>query len=580
MSSASDALSKSRGLHDEQRDDDLDLPPGDSTELGFVDADHEVALTQAADDLRDIKSVTDAALSYLDVDELLGALLDRVLELLSCDTAAVLILDPSSQQLVARAARGLEEEVRQGVRIPVGVGFAGHIASERRPVVLDEVNETTVANPILWEKGISSMLGVPLVAAGTLIGVLHVGSFGERKFDAKDAMLLELVADRIAAAVQVSQAESERIAAGVLQRSLLPSALPPHPRIEFASRYSPAQRGGIGGDWYDAFELPTGQVWVMTGDVVGHGLRSAIVMGRLRSALRAYALLGMTPEDVLQGANRKLQLFEPGAIATVVCIAISPPFDEIRVATAGHPPPVLACPGDEPRLLYTPPAPPLGVVDDLAAHSTKWSIVERSVLVLYTDGLIERRGESLTEGLERLRSHVRIDEPDRLCRQLMDVLIADYVPDDDVALLAVRIDPDSQRPAEIPFDSGDASIVRSALFPCDPKSVAAARRFISQCVEQLGLQTMPEVTLLTSELAANAVLHAHSPFDVTVEKLQTGGARVEVRDFGGGRPELLDRPIASVGGRGLQIVDLVATTWGVDERQGGSGKCTWFTVEI
>ena len=122
--------------------------------------------------LRDIQSITDAALSRLDGRELLVELLDRMREILQVDTAAVLLLDAPSGQLIATAAAGLEEEVRQGVRIPVGGGFAGRIAAERRPVILDHVDHTTVFNPILWAKGIRSMMGVPMVAGGKLIGVL------------------------------------------------------------------------------------------------------------------------------------------------------------------------------------------------------------------------------------------------------------------------------------------------------------------------------------------------------------------------------------------------------------------------
>jgi hypothetical protein len=354
----------------------------------------------------------------------------------------VLLLEPSSQFLVARAARGLEEEVRQGVRIPVGVGFAGRVASERRPVVLDRVDSTTVANPILWEKRIRSMAGVPLINGGTLVGVLHAGSYTERSFDDNAVMLLELVADKVAGSVQAGLAESERRAAAVLQRSLLPSALPKHPHVEFASRYAPAETGGIGGDWYDAFELASGDLWVMTGDVAGHGLQPAVIMGRLRSALRSYALLGMSPEDVLRGANRKLLKFEPGVIATVTCGVLSPPYDELRMCSAGHLPPVLVDPGGEPRLLEAlPPAPPLGVVDDLETRATRWKLVEGSTVVLYTDGLVERRGESLTEGLERLRRAVRSWDPEPLCGRLMDDLVGSHVPSDDIALLVLRVRP-------------------------------------------------------------------------------------------------------------------------------------------
>ena len=116
--------------------------------------------------MRRFEAVTDAGLAHLDVDELLEELLDRVRELLEVDTAAVLLLDPSSRYLVATAARGLEEEVRQGVRIPIGKGFAGRIAAEKRAVIIEQVDHSNVLNPILREKGIPSLLGVPLVVGG------------------------------------------------------------------------------------------------------------------------------------------------------------------------------------------------------------------------------------------------------------------------------------------------------------------------------------------------------------------------------------------------------------------------------
>lgn len=535
------------------------------------------ALRKAEASLLEIRSLTNAALAQLSVDELLTFLLDRVLELLHCDTSAALLLDSAGSHLVARAARGIEEEVRQGVRIPVGVGFAGRIAAERRPVALRRVDSSTVTNPILWEKGITSMLGVPLIANGTLVGVLHVGSFSEHVFDDNDIMLLELAADRVASAIQDGVIASERSAAGVLQRSLLPSALPAHASIEFASRYVPAQHGDIGGDWYDAFELPSGDVWVVTGDVVGHGLQSAIIMGRLRSAVRAYALLGMTPEDVLRGANRKLLHFEPDAMATMVCGVFVPPFNEFRMCSAGHPPPVLASPGERPILLTGQPAPPLGVVDDFDAESSRWSVSRGSVLALYTDGLIERRGENLADGLEHIRTATVIDTPERLCSQLMDTLVGSYIPTDDIALLTLRIE-NEPMPSRTSSESDvDVSIARSELFPCHPTSVREARRFLAECVEQLGLSHLPDAVLMVSELATNAIVHACSEFDVTVEKSPVG-SRVEVRDFGGGTPHRAEGDEALDSGRGLRIVDLLASTWGVENRPGGRGKSTWFVI--
>ena len=128
------------------------------------------------DRLRDIQSITDAALSRLDDHALLAELLERTRSALEADTAAALLLDHTAGELIATAAAGLEEEVRQGVRIPVGRGFAGRIAAERRPVILDHVDHTTVLNPILWAKGIHALLGVPMIVSGDVIGVLHVGS--------------------------------------------------------------------------------------------------------------------------------------------------------------------------------------------------------------------------------------------------------------------------------------------------------------------------------------------------------------------------------------------------------------------
>ena len=230
----------------------------------------------AEDKLRDIRSVTDAALSFLGADDLLAELLVRVKEILDADTAAVLLLDSSGRQLIATAASGLEEEVRQGVRIPVGGGFAGRIAAERRPVILDHVDHTNVLNPILLEKGIQSLVGVPLLVHGAVIGVMHVGTVHNQVFTADDAALLQLAADRAALAVQSLRAREDRAATAALQRSLLPSALPVIGGVEIAARYVPGG-GAVGGDWYDVFRLPWGSWawWSVTWPVPGSGVRSS-----------------------------------------------------------------------------------------------------------------------------------------------------------------------------------------------------------------------------------------------------------------------------------------------------------------
>jgi signal transduction histidine kinase len=166
-----------------------------------------------AEHVRRLQSVTDAALAHLRLDELLEALLERTRDILEVDTCAILLLDEETNELVARAALGIEEEVEQGVRIPVGAGFAGRIAAEKRPFVLDDVDHGDVLNPILREKGIKSMLGVPLVVEGLTRGVLHVGSLVPRHFQDDEIALLQLVADRAALAIEHARLfEAERAA--------------------------------------------------------------------------------------------------------------------------------------------------------------------------------------------------------------------------------------------------------------------------------------------------------------------------------------------------------------------------------
>ena len=155
----------------------------------------------AADRLRDLQSITDAALAYLPLEDLLDELLNRVVGILGVDTCAILLLEDDDATLIPRAAKGLEEEVERGVRIPIGRGFAGRVAATRRPVRILNVAEADIYNPILREKGLESLLGVPLVVQGAVVGVLHVGTLTPRAFDDDDEELLQRAADRAALAI-------------------------------------------------------------------------------------------------------------------------------------------------------------------------------------------------------------------------------------------------------------------------------------------------------------------------------------------------------------------------------------------
>jgi phosphoserine phosphatase RsbU/P len=394
-------------------------------------------LAGAEGKLRDIRSVTDAALSYLGADALLAELLARVKEILDADTVAVLLLDSSGRQLIATAASGLEEEVRQGVRIPVGQGFAGRIAADRRPVILDHVDHGNVLNPILLDKGIQSLVGVPLLVHGGVIGVLHVGTVHNRVFTVDDAALLQLAADRAALAVQSLRSREDRAAAAALQRSLLPSALPVVAGVEAAARYVPGE-GQVGGDWYDVFPLPWGALGVVVGDVAGSGLPGAVVMGRMRSALRSYALEFPDPAEVLRKLDQKMQYFEGEVMATVSYAVLDPASGQLQISSAGHFPPVIAVAGRRGVLAEIAVDAPIGVADAPRRQVTTLDLASGAVLCFFTDGLVERRDEPVDDGIARLCAVVMAGSPEKVCTSVMGAMVGSEHPGDDIALLVLR----------------------------------------------------------------------------------------------------------------------------------------------
>jgi phosphoserine phosphatase RsbU/P len=389
------------------------------------------------DKLRDIRSITDAALSYLGARDLLGELLSRVKQILDADTAAVLLLDSSSRQLIATAASGLEEEVRQGVRIPYGRGFAGRIAAERRPVILDHVDHSNVLNPILLEKGIRSLIGVPLLVNGAVIGVLHVGSVRGRVFTDDDVTLLQLTADRAALAVQTLRSRDDRAAAVAVQQSLLPTGPPTVAGVEIAARYVPGD-GQVGGDWYDLFTLPSGHLGLVMGDVAGSGLPAAIIMGRMRSALRAYALETLDPAEVLSRLDRKMQHFEEDTMATLLYAVLDPSTAQLRMSSAGHFPPVMAVPGRPAVLPEIAVDVPIGVADRWGRQTTTLDLPPGATLCFFTDGLVERRSIPLDDRISLLRETVSPGPPESVCASVMRALIGHDHVGDDVALLVLR----------------------------------------------------------------------------------------------------------------------------------------------
>ena len=516
----------------------------------------------AADRLRDLESITDAALAYLPIEVLLDELLTRVTEILDADTAAILLLEDDETSLVARAAKGLEEEVERGVRIPVGRGFAGRVAATRTAVRILDVSEADIYNPILREKGLQSLLGVPLLVEGAVLGVLHVGTLQRRAFDERDAELLQLAGDRAALAISSRLTEHERGLADALQRSLIPR-FPVVPGVSLAGRYLPASEARIGGDWYDAFSLPDGRLGLAIGDVVGRGFHAAAIMGQLRSGLRAYALDGMRPREVLERLSRLLRQLEPGRTATLVYIVLDPHGGDLVVAGAGHPPPLVRPAVGEPWLMDLPGSVPLGAARHARYDEQELDVDPGAALLLYTDGLVERAGEPLDAGLERLARAVAQGDSDleHLGDALVDVMLPEGAGDDDAALLLARA---------MPLE--DTLVAR---FPAEVEAIPLMRRLLARWLDEAGATRadVEDLMLASAEAAANAIEHAYGLAPGVVElrawTTEGGPVKVAVRDFGNWRS-----PRGTHRGRGLLLMEGLADA--VEVIRGDDGT----TVEL
>ena len=212
------------------------------------------------------------------------------------------------------------------------------------------------------------------------------------------------------------------------------------PGAQAAARYVPGQ-GVVGGDWYDVFALPSGEWGVVIGDVAGSGLPAAVVMGRMRSALRAYALETVDPGEVLDRLDRKMQHFEPGAMATVAYAVFDTGLGRAHIASAGHLPPVVAAAGQAGALADVAGGLMIGV--DASTHRpvTTMKVSPGTLLCFYTDGLVERREFSLDEGLARLCRAVTAEPPDAACASVMGAMVGAESARDDIALLMLRREP-------------------------------------------------------------------------------------------------------------------------------------------
>lgn len=476
-----------------------------------------------------LQRVADAALAPMPLDDLLGELLARIAEVLHVDSATVVLLGGSEQRSVlVQAADGIDVPVLRSEFEPAPGGLVSRVGETREPVIVDDLSRDPGLGADLGGQGTSSVLAVPLLLDGSVMGALIVGSLFSRTFTAADASLLQVAADRTALAIERARLfEREHRIATQLQRALLPDGLPSVPGLRLAARYLPGGAGTeVGGDWYDALALPGGRLALVMGDVAGRGVAAAATMGQLRSALRAYALDDVGPGQVLARLNRFQLLLGPDSMATAVLLELDPVAGTARYANAGHPPPVLIGADGEPHYLDGARSAPLGALEDGRFAEAEIELAPGSTVVLYTDGLVERRGRSLEEGFTRLRDTLRSGEPDpeALCEAILGGTLGAATSDDDVTFVV----------ANSPSTLGS----RVALsLPGDPDGLnslrATLRRWLTE--QEAGGALAAEVTMATNEAVQNAIEHAHGlgseAFEVELER-EGGDVVVSVRDRG------------------------------------------------
>jgi serine phosphatase RsbU (regulator of sigma subunit)/anti-sigma regulatory factor (Ser/Thr protein kinase) len=510
----------------------------------------------------------DATLGFHSLEDMLLELLERIRGTLAVDTAAVLLLDEDRGVLVARAAKGLEEEVRQGVQVPLARGFAGRVAAEARPITI-ELEHAEVVNPILREKGIRSMLGVPLQVEGRVIGVMHVGTLVTRAFEEEDVTLLQLAADRAARAIDDGRISEQRAATAIMQRTLLPSALPQIPGLRFSAKYLPAGSGvKIGGDWYDVFPLAGGRLAFVIGDVVGRGVMAASVMAEIRAALRAYMALGHPLTEVVSMLNELLISMGRKRGATLSIFDLDLDAEVLEAVTAGHLPPLLVGPAGHAQVLEQKHGLPVGIRRGYEYEASRHPFPTGSRLLLYTDGLVERRGEPIDEGLRRLATaaaHVAEHSTHAsFADSVYHALLDESALEDDVALLVVE---------SLPL--GDALELTLAARPF---VLGGLRNTLGRWLRAAGADDdeLFDITLSASEAATNAIEHAYGAnegsFTVSARH-EDGLVTLSVHDEGRWRTS---RPAG--GGRGLEIMRALADNVAVNS--GGEGTVVTVTKEL
>lgn len=527
--------------------------------------------------------------STMDLDELLTRL-SRVLTPVAADWSVIQLLGTGGaveHVAVSHRDRASADALATVLRsAPFNLDGAGPVAEAMRTGQAVLLGPTEVADAVRRAASdrdqselasrfsVDAAAVVPIQLRSEVLGVLILSTEGARSLDDDDLDLAVEIAHRAALAVSNARAyQQEHKIAESLQRALLPASVPAVPGLELAVRYVAATDGAsVGGDWYDVLPFADGSTGLVVGDIVGHDIAASTSMGQVRSALRAYAYEDhVSPGGTLARVDR---LSDSLGLSLATCVfgVLDLSSGTFRWSNAGHPPPLLVRAGRV-TLLEEGAGVLLGVTDGEGTVDAAVEVRDGDVLVLYTDGLVERRGESLHVGFQRLAAATqsavaRALAADSLCDALLDALLPPSSDrDDDVALLVVRVG----------ADEAVASSYRIELVAA-PQSVPVARGFVAGALQGRGWhEEVDAAVLLTSELVTNAIRHAGGRCALALNFLTARSVEISVED-GDAQPPVVRRAgRLEESGRGLVLVDAMAASWGTRPAPSG-GKATWFTL--
>ncbi|MBS2966559.1 SpoIIE family protein phosphatase [Actinocrinis puniceicyclus] len=460
---------------------------------------------------------------------------------------------------------------------PTGPSYEAMVSGE--PVWLTRVDDahatamtsthrTGDVRPLLADR---AYLAVPLLVRGRVLGCVTLTRRQQRPpFDDIDVLTVGQLAAQAALGVDNARLyRGQQATAAELQRGVLPTTPPTLAGVELAHRYLPGNPSAeVGGDWFDTIALPGSRIAIVIGDVMGHGVGSASMMGHLRIAVQTLAALDLPPDQILRQLDNLAQRLGDDHLATCLYAVYDPIARCCMLANAGHLPPLLVRQEGGIERVDVPTGAPIGV-GGVAFDTVEITIRDGDTLLLYTDGLVEERGQDIDRRIaalgERLRS---LDAPSLRPQALCDAVIAASGRDayeDDVALLAARL-------GGIPAES-----VANWLLAPQPITVSRARGLVRQTLAGWGLSALAEVAqLLATELITNAIRYANRPIELRL--LRTGTLLCEVRDDDHYLPILREAGGLDENGRGLFLVSRLARRWGVSRTT--HGKVVWFELEL